>query len=166
MNTENDQTAERFLVALEDWVQELLALSQLPLANPTKLNFEDYTKFRDKKDECLSFMVIIERRIGQGGGDRKERLTEQFDRLVVAIWSILMQGSFGFLTVLCERAQLPIGTKFVFEQELKTLYEAEKALEQDRYQKFLPASLVEQREKAKQILNITIEKAPKLLKIG
>ena len=121
MNNENDQTAERFLVALEGWVQELMALSQLPLANPTKLNFEDYTKFRDKKEECLSFMIIIERRIGQGGGERKERLTEQFDRLVVAIWSILMQGSFGFLTVLCERAQLPIGTQHVFEQELKII---------------------------------------------
>ena len=89
MNTENDQTAERFLVALEEWVTELMDLSQLPLADPAMLNFEDYTKFRDKKEECLSFLVIIERRIDQGKGDRKERMAEQFNKLVVAIWSIL-----------------------------------------------------------------------------
>ena len=166
MNTENDQTAERFLVALEEWVTELMDLSQLPLADPAMLNFEDYTKFRDKKEECLSFLVIIERRIDQGEGDRKERMAEQFNKLVVAIWSILMEGSFGFLTVLCERARLSLGTQHVFEQELKTLYDAEKVLEQERYQKFLPASLIEQREKAKEILNITIERAPNLLNIG
>ena len=128
MKSPTEQDAERFLSALEGSIQELLTLSKVPIANPEQLKFDEYKKFRDKTDECLSFLVIIEGRIGQVEGERKELLTEQFDKLVVATWSVLMEGSFGFLSVLSEREYLPIGTRHVFQQELKTLSEAEEVM--------------------------------------
>ena len=38
----------------------------------------------------VSFMVIIERRIGLQGEGQKQRLLEQFETLIAAVWSILL----------------------------------------------------------------------------
>ena len=165
MNDQTEHDAERFLTALEEKVQELLVLSKIPISNPTKLSFVDYKKFREKSDECLSFLVIIEGRISEVEGERKDLLSEQFDKLVVATWSVLMEGSIGFLTVLSERAYLPVGTRHVFEQELKTLSEAEDVMKENKNQKLLADNMAEKRAKAKEILNVVIERAPALLNV-
>ena len=161
--TEHD--AERFLTALQEKVQELLVLSKIPAADPETLSFVDYTKFREKTDECLSFLVIIEGRISEVEGERKELLSEQFDKLVTATWSVLMEGSIGFLSVLSEREFLPVGTRHVFQQELKTLSEAEEVMKENKNEKFLGSNMTEKRAKARQILNVVIEKAPELLDV-
>ena len=83
MNDQTEHVAERFLTALEQKVQELLVLSKIPISSPAKLSFVDYKKFREKSDECLSFLVIIEGRISEVEGERKDLLSEQFDKLVV-----------------------------------------------------------------------------------
>ena len=165
MNDQTEHDAERFLTALEEKIQELLVLSKIPISNPTKLSFVDYKKFREKSDECLSFLVIIEGRISEVEGERKDLLSEQFDKLVVATWSVLMEGSIGFLTVLSERAYLPVGTRHVFEQELKTLSEAEDVMKENKNQKLLADNMAEKRAKAKEILNVVIERAPALLNV-
>ena len=165
MNNQTEHDAERFLTALEEKIQELLVLSKIPISNPTKLSFVDYKKFREKSDECLSFLVIIEGRISEVEGERKDLLSEQFDKLVVATWSVLMEGSIGFLTVLSERAYLPVGTRHVFEQELKTLSEAEDVMKENKNQKLLADNMAEKRAKAKEILNVVIERAPALLNV-
>ena len=165
MNDQTEHDAERFLTALEEKVQELLVLSKIPISNPTKLSFVDYKKFREKSDECLSFLVIIEGRISEVEGERKDLLSEQFDKLVVATWSVLMEGSIGFLTVLSEREYLPVGTRHVFEQELKTLSEAEDVMKENKNQKLLADNMAEKRAKAKEILNVVIERAPELLNV-
>ena len=165
MNDQTEHDAERFLTALEEKIQELIVLSKIPISNPTKLSFVDYKKFREKSDECLSFLVIIEGRISEVEGERKDLLSEQFDKLVVATWSVLMEGSIGFLTVLSERAYLPVGTRHVFEQELKTLSEAEDVMKENKNQKLLADNMAEKRAKAKEILNVVIERAPALLNV-
>ena len=165
MNDQTEHDAERFLTALEEKVQELLVLSKIPISNPAKLSFVDYKKFREKSDECLSFLVIIEGRISEVEGERKDLLSEQFDKLVVATWSVLMEGSIGFLTVLSERTYLPVGTRHVFEQELKTLSEAEDVMKENKNQKLLADNMAEKRAKAKEILNVVIERAPALLNV-
>ena len=162
--TEHD--AERFLTALQESVQELLVLSKVPTADPTEISFIDYTKFREKTDECLSFLVIIEGRINEVEGERKELLSEQFDKLVTATWSVLMEGSISFLSVLSEREYLPVGTRHVFEQELKTLSEAEEVMKENKNEKFLASNMTEKRAKAREILNVVIEKAPELLNVN
>ena len=166
-NTDNttEHDAERFLTALQEKVQELLVLSKIPAADPETLSFVDYTKFREKTDECLSFLVIIEGRISEVEGERKELLSEQFDKLVTATWSVLMEGSISFLSVLSEREFLPVGTRHVFEQELKTLSEAEEVMKENKNEKFLASNMTEKRAKARQILNVVIEKAPELLDV-
>ena len=81
-------------------------------------------------------MVIIERRIGLQSEGQKQRLLEQFETLTAAVWSILLDGALGYLTVICERDHLPLGSEHVFVQELKTLHDAENTW-RGRYEKHL-----------------------------
>ena len=166
MNENSDKDAKQFLEVLQDRVSELLVLSQAPKNRPDEINFEDYQKFREMMGECLSFLIIIERRIEQSESSKIEELAEQFDELTAAIWSILLDGSLGFLTVICEKDFLPIGTKHVFVQELKTLYEAEKVLKQEKFVKRLKKDVLTQRDKAERILEQIIDRAPQLLQLG
>ena len=76
-----------------------------------------------------------------------------------------MEGSIGFLTVLSEREYLPVGTRHIFEQELKTLSEAEDVMKENKNQKLLADNMAEKRAKAKEILNVVIERAPALLNV-
>ncbi len=166
MNENSDKDAKQFLEVLQDRVSELLVLSQAPKNRPDEINFEDYQKFREMMGECLSFLIIIERRIEQSESSKIEELAEQFDELTAAIWSILLDGSLGFLTVICEKDFLPIGTKHVFVQELKTLYDAEKVLKQEKFVKRLKKDVLTQRDKAERILEQIIDRAPQLLQLG
>jgi len=162
----SDRKAEEFLGILSDRIEELLEVSRLPQENPQEINFDDYQKFRDMMGECLSFLIIIERRINLTGEDRRKRLLEQFDSLTVAVWSILLDGSLSFLTVICEKEFLPLGTRHVFVQELRTLYDAEQVLKEDKYENYLMANVVEQRDKAERILNAIIDRTPQRLNLG
>ncbi len=166
MADQPDRKAEEFLEILGERVEELLEVSRLPQENPKEINFDDYQQFRDMMGECLSFLIIIERRINLTGEDRRERLREQFDSLTVAVWSILLDGSLSFLTVICEKEFLPLGTRHVFVQELRTLYDAEQVLKEAKYESYLKANVVEQRDKAERILNAIIDRAPQLLSLG
>ena len=67
--TDND--AERFLDALQNRVSDLRALSELPKNDPETINFEHYHKFRNMMSECLSFSIIIERRIEENQTAKK-----------------------------------------------------------------------------------------------
>ena len=161
-----NKDAERFLALLEQRVTELLEISHYPKNNPDGINFDDYSQFREMMAECLSFMVIIERRISQQDVGQKERLLEQFDTLTAAVWSILLDGALGYLMVICERDHLPLGSKHVFVQELKTLHDAEKILGEGKYEKHLISTAMEQRAKAEKILNMVIDRAPQMLDLG
>lgn len=161
-----NKDAEHFLALLEQRVAELMDISHYPKNNPDEINFDDYSKFREMMAECLSFMVIIERRIAQQGAGQKQRLLEQFDTLTAAVWSILLDGALGYLTVICERDHLPLGSRHVFVQESKTLHDAEKILGEGKYEKQLISTAMEQRAKAEKILNMVIERAPQMLNLG
>jgi hypothetical protein len=158
-----DNDARRFLDALQDRVSELMALSEMPKNNPDSINFERYQEFRKMMSECLSFSIIIERRIEQNKTSKKDELEEQFHKLTVAIWSVLLSGSLNFLTVICAQEYLPIGTNHVFAQELKTLYDAGKILNQDKFVKFMQPGIMDQRARAEKILEEIINRAPQLL---
>ena len=161
-----NKDAQHFLALLEQRVTELQEISNYPKDNPDEINFDDYSKFREMMAECLSFMVIIERRISQQEIGQKERLLDQFDTLTAAVWSTLLDGALGYLTVICERNHLPLGSQHVFVQELKTLHDAEKILGEGRYEKHLISTAMEQRAKAEKILNMVIDRAPQMLNLG
>lgn len=160
-----DDDAKRFLDALQDRVAELMVLSETPKDDPGSINFGGYLKFRKMMSECLSFSIIIERRIEQNTTSKKADLEEQFDKLTVAIWSVLLSGSLNFLTVICAQEYLPIGTNHVFVQELKTLYDAEKVLKQEKLVKFMQDGILDQRGRAEKILEEIIQRAPRLLEL-
>jgi hypothetical protein len=161
--TDVDNDAERFLAALQDRVTELMVLSETPKNDPDTVNFEGYQTFRKMMSECLSFSIIIERRIEQNQTQKKEELEEQFNQLTVAIWSVLLSGSLNFLTVICAKEYLPIGTNHVFVQELKTLYDAEIILKKEKFAKYMKQGILDQRGRAERILDEIINRAPQLL---
>ncbi len=160
MNNENNNDAERFLSALETRVQELLELSKKPKEQASSLGFDDYKLFRKKSDECVSFLVIIESKIQELEEDRKALLSEQLEKLDAATWSVVLNGSYSFLTVLSERDRLPIGTKYLFEAELASLIEAENIMEAKENKQFLSDSMTELRANTKKLLGEMIERAP------
>ena len=161
--TDND--AERFLDALQNRVSELKALSELPKNDPGTINFEHYHKFRNMMSECLSFSIIIERRIEENQTAKKNELEEQYDQLTVAIWSVLLSGSLNYLTVICAHEFLPIGTNHIFAQELKTLYDADKVLKQEKFAGYMRPDIQDQRGRAERILEEIISRAPGLLEL-
>ena len=160
MNNENNNDAERFLSALETRVQELLELSKKPKEQASSLGFDDYKLFRKKSDECVSFLVIIESKIQELEEDRKALLSEQLEKLDAATWSVVLNGSYSFLTVLSQRDRLPIGTKYLFEAELASLIEAENVMEAKENKQFLSDSMTELRANTKKLLGEMIERAP------
>ena len=162
MNKQIENDAERFLSALETNVQELVELSKVPEERPENISFDNYKEYREKSDECLSFLVIIEGRITEVKGERKALLQEQLDKLLTATWSVLLAGSHSFLSVLAKREFLPLGTRHIFEQELNTLLEAELDAKESKNQKLSSTAITEAREKAKDILQALIERAPQL----
>ncbi len=166
MNDKTDRKAEEFLAILDVRIQDLMRVSKLPKDNPESINFDDYQKFRDMMGECLSFLIIIERRIDLLEDERHDRLREQFDGLTVVVWSILLDGSLSFLTVICEKDFLPLGTRHVFVQELRTLHDAEVVLKDEKYEGYLKTNAIEQRDKAERILHAIIDRAPQLLNLG
>lgn len=161
-----DQTVEQFMEVLAERITQLATLCQSPKESLNEINFVEYQKFREMMSECLSFLIIIERRLEQSDTPKAEELADQFDELTAAVWAILLEGSLGYLKQICAKELLPIGTKFIFIQELKTLYDAEKTIKQGKFSKHLKEHILDQRGKAERILEEIIDRAPQLLKLG
>ncbi|MBT7956515.1 MAG: hypothetical protein HN731_15085 [Rhodospirillaceae bacterium] len=158
-----EKDAETFLQLLSERVAELAVLSEVPKQIKESINFEDYQEFRNMMGECLSFLIIIERRIQLNETAKKEKLEEQYEELTVLIWSVLLDGSLNYLSVISEKEFLPIGTRYVFVQELKTLYDAENILKQEKFEHRLNNTVLNKRDKAERILETIIDRAPQLL---
>jgi len=157
--------AEEFLGVLETKVAELQAIALTPESRPSDINFEAYQEFRDAMGECLSFLIIIERHLEAVAEPRRTELRNVFDDLTVAVWSILLEGSLGFLNVISLKKHLPLGTRHVFVHELKTLHDAEKTLGKKKYKKHVGKNIKGRRKKAEKILTVIIDRAPSLLNL-
>ena len=166
MSEDPGKTAEEFLSALADRITQLIGLAEIPKRNPEEINFDDYRQFRDMMAECLTFLIVIERRISDADEPKRTELLDKFDELTVGIWSTLLDGSLGFLKVIAQKENLPIGTKHVFVQELKTLHDAEQVLKQDRFSGRVTDGVNTRRTTAEKILNQIIERAPQLLDLS
>ena len=158
-----DKDAETFLQLLSERIAELAVLSEAPKHLKESINFEDYQEFREMMGECLSFLIVIERRIELNKSAKKERLHEQYEELTVLIWSVLLDGSLNYLLVISEKDFLPIGTRHIFMQELRTLCDAENILKQEKFEDRLNIAVLDKRDKAERILETIIDRAPQLL---
>ena len=163
MDEFEEKDTKTFLPLLSERVAELAVLSKIPKKLKENINFEDYQEFRNMMGDYLSFLIIIEHRIQLNESSKKERLEEKYEELTVLIWSVLLDGSLNYLSVISEKDFLPIGTRHIFMQELKTLYDAENILKQEKFQDRLNNTVLDKRDRAERILETIIDRAPQLL---
>ena len=156
---------EKFLGFLETNIHKLQSVSEISDMDLDKVGFDQYHKFRNVSGECLSFMVIIERHLSNCDESRVDKLQDRLDSLTVAVWSVMLTGSLGFLEAIASKDRLPIGTRDIFIHELKTMSDAEKTLNDGQYEGHLSESVKNKRETATRILNDVIDRAPGLLNL-
>jgi hypothetical protein len=156
---------EHFLEILLGKVTHIHEVTNTSNEETETINFDNYSQFRDEMSECISFLIIIERHLSKTIESRRLKLAEKFDELTVAVWSILLEGSLGFLKILSLRHFLPIGTKHIFMHELRTLYDAEKVLHESRLKHLVTDTVLKRRNSAERILHEVIDRAPQLLQL-
>jgi len=124
--------------------------------------FETYLEFRDLVIECESFNEVIQRRLkkAEANGTLSE-LQEQLDLLTARQLTLAIRASLKFLRYIAEK-NLPLGSRDIFIQELHELARLKKNLDRKSIQNKVDAQALEDQEKVEEILNIVIEKAPKL----
>jgi hypothetical protein len=163
----------RFLDILEGRIQLLsVTMSEMAAALPKnrpeggQLRFTDYMRSRDLTSECWAFSIVIERRIEELPDAERPRLQQRFSRLMVLIWSCLLNCSLNFLDSLSREENLPLGSREVFVREIKTLYDANKWLSDDRYVDLINDAMHNKQRQAEKILSAIINRAPTLLDLG
>jgi hypothetical protein len=163
----------RFLDILENRIRLLnVTMSELAARLPHhrpeggQIRFTDYVKSRDLTSECWAFSIVIERRIEELPDAERPRLQQRFSRLMVLIWSCLLNCSLNFLDALSREENLPLGSREVFVREIKTLYDANKWLSDDRYVDLIDDAMHNKQAQAEKILSAIINRAPTLLELG
>ena len=158
--------AKHFLEVLTERIDELKARSAVLDDSLVEMHFAEYQQFRDVMSGCLTFTIIIQNRVDRiAENDKKtaDPLGEQLDRLTIAIWSVLLRGSLRFFQVISRHDTLPLGTRDVFTRELRTLHDANKVFQNDRYRTLTDEAMQKNRKVAEKILVEIIERAPGLL---
>jgi hypothetical protein len=78
--------------------------------------------------------------------------------------SSIVTASLHFLRILAEKKELPLGARDVFKSELRSLYHAKERIESERYVNRLNERTRADLVAAEQILEVVIERAPRLLR--
>lgn len=156
---------KQFLHVLGLRIEELMENCTVLKEKGRDAKVHDYLPFHNLMSECLTFLVVIERRIKNLSTRHRDELRPWFEELVVALWSVLMEGSLNFLRIISEVEHLPLGSRVIFVKELRTLHEAQEKLNRKRYRKYLTKDLKKQLGTAVRILNKVIERAPSLLNL-
>ncbi len=162
----SDKEVERFLDVLLAKISGVHQLTTETEESSDDIHFDEYRHFRDAVSECLSFLIIIERHLTNVEEPKRTALHEKFDELTVAVWSILLEGALKYLGILATKEFLPIGTKYIFVEELRTLYDADKVLKNEKYEALVSGTVLKRRTSAERILNEVIDRAPRLLQFG
>ena len=157
---------EKLLDALEVHAREVGAVADEAQRKAEKNSFKAYQSFRNKSGEFETFSILIEGRLDHLEGGADPRLQGHFDDLTALTYKVLIKTSIQFLWVLAQHAELPLGTREVFMQELRTLYETKKKLSEPRYDSRLDAEAKRKLHVAEEILTEIIDKAPSLLQFG
>ncbi len=157
---------EKLLDALEVHAREVAAVADDARKKAEKNSFKAYQAFRNKSGEFATFSILIEGRLDHLEGGADPRLQGHFDDLTALTYKVLIKTSIQFLWVLAQNNELPLGTREVFVQELRTLYETKKKLSEPRYDSRLDEEAKRKLHVAEEILTEIIDKAPSLLQFG
>lgn len=155
--------AQDMLVALERQAREIIIVAQKAQSTATKHSFNVYRQFRESVSEFETFGILIENRLRNLDTGRDPRLDEQFDALNVLISKSVIKASTQFFLALSKSPALPLGSREVFLQELRSLHEARNKLSDPRYQRMLDEEAHRNLQIAENILTEIIERAPSLL---
>jgi len=157
---------EKLLDALEVQAREVAAVAEDARRKAEKNSFKAYQAFRNKAGEFATFSILIEGRLDHLEGGADPRLQGHFDDLTAMTYKVLVKTSIQFLWALAQNNELPLGTREVFLQELRTLYETKKTLSEPRYDRRLDEEAKRKLHVAEEILREIIDKAPSLLQFG
>ncbi|MBI1776088.1 MAG: hypothetical protein HYR63_12150 [Proteobacteria bacterium] len=158
---------ENLVDALEVHVREVHELAGHAAQQAASANsFHAYRAFRDKAGEFETFSILIEGRLNRMEDGANPDLQQTFDELTAVTYKELIRASIKFLYVLAAHASLPLGTREIFMQELRTLHDTKAKLSQSRYAERLDDEARRNLKVAEDILNEIIDKAPSLLSFG
>ncbi|MSP49711.1 MAG: hypothetical protein EXQ95_10345 [Alphaproteobacteria bacterium] len=154
------------LDALEVHTREVVAVAEAAHKKAAKNSFKAYQAFRNKSGEFATFSILIEGRLSHLEGGADPRLQGHFDDLTALTYKLLIKTSIQFLWALAQHTELPLGTREIFVQELRTLYETRRTLAEPRYESRLDEDAKRKLHVAEEILTEIIDKAPSLLQFG
>jgi len=166
LDRENDLIAEKvreMLGALERGATRVITAAQDAAGDASEDKFKAYTRFREYVDDFDTLAIVIEYKIRRLRDDRAEKLSEKFVELTGFMLSAIVTASLHFLRILAEKRELPLGARDVFMSELRSLYHAKERIETERYAHLLTDRTKADLLAAEQILEVVIERAPKLL---
>lgn len=158
--------ATEFLAILEERVAGLTCCNVSFDAGNASISFNEYRKFRDGTSECLTFVIIIENRLGRLSDAVAKPIRQRLDEMTAKVWAFLLDGALHFFEAIVKINYLPLGSREVFVRELKTLHEAETLLSDERFKRWIDDSARRKLKTASRILAEIIERAPSLLEIG
>ncbi|MDP2700103.1 hypothetical protein [Thalassospira sp.] len=164
---QNLKQVEHFLSQLEKRGRILVALAARLEREADTLDITAYRPFREEVDNFKALSLILTERLAKmESHSRKDELEINFHRLQVLMLRVVIKSSLKFFFVMSAKSVLPLGSKELFQSELRTLYEAERMLSDPRYESELDESARDDLELAKEILEEIIQHAPTLLNFG
>jgi hypothetical protein len=155
---------QEMLVALEQGATKVILAAQQASSDANEDKYNAYVRFREVVDDFDTLAIVIEYKLKRMRDEKAEALAEKFDELTAFMLSSIVAASLHFLRILSEKTELGFGARDVFKSELRSLYHAKERIQTDRYAGRLNERTQADLVAAEQILEIVIEKAPKLLR--
>lgn len=152
------------LTALEQGATRVIMAARQASADASQDKYHAYLNFREVVDDFDTLAIVIEYKLKRMRDEKAEALSEKFDELTAFMLSSIVSASLHFLRILSEKTEMPLGARDVFKSELRSLYHAKDRIETDRYIGRLNDRTRADLIAAEQILEVVIEKAPRLLR--
>ncbi|OSQ37174.1 hypothetical protein [Thalassospira mesophila] len=170
----NSSTQKQKIIEVEHFLSQLEKRGRILVSIAAELeamaDATDVTRYRPFREQVDNFkalsLILAERLAALDAHPRKDDLETQFHKLQVLMLRLVIKTSLKFFFVMSAKAFLPLGSRELFQSELRTLFEAEKMLSDPRYQSDLDESARDDLEMAKDILQEIIQNAPALLNFG
>ena len=151
------------LDALEGQLVEATALAKTAERDAARLSYGSYRVFRDKVGEYLAFAIIIERRLPHIADAPTRDLIERLEMTQVRFYTMLIRACLRFFYIISSNLRLPMGTREIFMEELRSLHHAHETLHRPEYARRLETDVIHDLEVAEQILTEIVDRAPRLL---
>jgi hypothetical protein len=163
-NEINVQKVREMLGALERGATRVILAAQQAANEANEDKFKAYVAFRTVVDDFDTLAIVIEYKLKRLRDGKAQQLSEKFDELTAFMLSSIVTASLHFLRILAEKRELPLGARDVFMSELRSLYHAKERIETERYVHRLNDRTRSDLVAAEQILEVVIERAPRLLR--